>query len=248
MSLDQQSLEIAAASAPGLLPATGPGAVLALMTAAVAKGMPVETMESLQKMYHAEQDRQAARECSQALADFQRACPAIPKSSTAKVTSKRTGGTFTYTYAALDQIAAVVNPLLHPRGLSYSWDTVIEDGRVNCSCILRHANGHEIKARYSEVIAESTVPGADTRIATTVAMRRSLIQVLGLTTADPDPESEAMGDKIGPDQEANLEALISEVGADKAKFLKWLGVASLADLPEADYKRAVMALEQKRKA
>ena len=51
---------------------------------------------------------------------------------------------------------------------------------------------------------------------------------------------------ITPDQAANLEALIEKVGADRPKFLRWLKVSSLSDLPADKYHGAVKALESKR--
>jgi len=47
---------------------------------------------------------------------------------------------------------------------------------------------------------------------------------------------------------AKLEALITEVGADKPKFLTYLKVGALEELPATKYADAVAALELKRKA
>jgi hypothetical protein len=228
---------------------SGPAAVLALMAQAVEKGMAVDTMESLQRMFHAEQDRAAAREFADAMAQFQATCPAIPKSSTAKVTSKRTGATFQYTYAELDQIAETVKPHLHGLGMSFSWDSAFTDRMVTATCTLRHRNGHAAVSHFScPTDSDSAMSGQQQHAAAlTFAKRQSLIAVLGLTTTEPDAEGPGVGELIGQSQEALLDALIEEVGADKAKMLKWLGVASLASIPVSDYVRAVNALEQKRK-
>lgn len=252
----QTAMEMAAAAVPAdaLVPATtteaGPAAVLALMAQAVQRGMAVDTMESLQAMYHREQDRAAAREFADAMAQFQAAVPSIPKSSTAKVTSKRTGSTFTYSYAEMDQIAETVRPHLHRLGLSFSWDGSLSDKMVTATCTLRHRNGHSVVSHFTAPTdSESAMSGQQQHAAAmTYAKRQSLIAVLGLTTTDADTDGDTSSmEKIGPQQEALLDALIQEVGADKVKLLKWLGVATLADLPAAEYVRAVSALEQKRK-
>lgn len=229
---------------------SGPSAILALMTAAVTKGVPAETMESLQRLYHVEQDRQAAREFADAMAQFQATCPAIPKSSTAKVTSKRTGSAFTYTYAELDQIAETVRPHLHSLGMSFSWDSALSDKMVTATCTLRHRNGHAATSHFAcPTDSESAMSGQQQHAAAlTFAKRQTLIAVLGLTTTDPDTgDTGATLERIGPHQAALLEALIQEVGADKPKLLKWLGVAAVADLLASDYQRAINALEDKRK-
>ncbi|MEW6354541.1 MAG: DUF1071 domain-containing protein [Pseudomonadota bacterium] len=54
--------------------------------------------------------------------------------------------------------------------------------------------------------------------------------------------------RINAEQRATLEALIEQTGADEARFLNYFRVGSLAELPAADYERAVAALEKKRKA
>jgi hypothetical protein len=53
--------------------------------------------------------------------------------------------------------------------------------------------------------------------------------------------------RITAEQAATLEALITEVGADRARFLKFLQVNELADLRARDLDEAVKALEAKRK-
>lgn len=52
--------------------------------------------------------------------------------------------------------------------------------------------------------------------------------------------------RLTPDQAANIEALISEVSADKAKFLKWQQVESVEEIRARDYEECVRALEAKR--
>jgi hypothetical protein len=53
---------------------------------------------------------------------------------------------------------------------------------------------------------------------------------------------------ISKEQQANLQALIDEVGADMTKFLDYFKIEKLADLPAGEYQRAINALEKKRKA
>jgi hypothetical protein len=52
---------------------------------------------------------------------------------------------------------------------------------------------------------------------------------------------------ISQEQQARLHKMIDEVGADTAKFLEYFKIGQLAELPAADYRRAVGALEKKRK-
>ncbi len=53
---------------------------------------------------------------------------------------------------------------------------------------------------------------------------------------------------ISEAQRADLQTTIDEVGADKDRFLEYFKIEKLADLPAAQYQRAVNALEKKRQA
>lgn len=52
--------------------------------------------------------------------------------------------------------------------------------------------------------------------------------------------------KVSQDQADTLQALIEDVGADSGRFLAYLKVAKLSDLPATRYDEAVQALEAKR--
>lgn len=54
--------------------------------------------------------------------------------------------------------------------------------------------------------------------------------------------------KLSVQQQVDLQKLIEEVGADMPKFLEYFKVEKLADLPVAEYQRAINALKKKRKA
>ena len=251
-TLDQSglALEVARTTPTGLSTVeSGPSGALALMAQAIEKGVPVETLKALQEMVYAEQDRQGARDFADAMAQFQSTCPPIPKTASSKSTGERSGARFEFTYAPLDTIAATVGPVLHALGLTYSWDTETTEKLLTCSCTLRHRNGHSVVARFSCPMDSSLPIGSQQKAgaALTYARRYSLIQVLGLTTTDPDVEGDtASMEKIGPHQAALLLALIEETGTDAAKLLKWLGCPTIADIPAIDYQRAVNALEKKR--
>lgn len=230
----------------------GPLDVADLMRHAIDKGVSVEALEKLVTLHERLADRVAASEFAQAMADFQSECPAIPKSSRASINTK-SGARYSYQYAELPAIARVVNPLLAKRGLSYTWDSdMTEAGLMHCVCTLRHVNGHSISASFTAPLDEEARMSVTQKggAALTFAKRQSLVQVLGLTTTDPDTDLAGAGstDSITAKQEADLDAMISEVNADRARFLKYMGVEALDQLRASDYSRAVAALNAKRKA
>ncbi len=60
------------------------------------------------------------------------------------------------------------------------------------------------------------------------------------------PPTDNMARPITAEQVAELNALADEVGADKAKFCKYLGVDSIADIHPLQFETAQKALESKR--
>ena len=192
--------------------------------------------------------RQAELDFAQALADFQGSCPPIPKTKTANIVTA-SGSKFQYSYADLDQIKRSIQPLLTKYGLSYSWDSAEEGERIKVTCTIRHRGGHTTSATFScPTDSKAAMSGAQkSGAALTYALRQSLRQALGLTTTDDDTDGAAVDDtKITPAQAADLSALIDEVKADRAKFLKYMGVETIEDIPAARFKGAVFALESRR--
>jgi hypothetical protein len=89
--------------------------------------------------------------------------------------------------------------------------------------------------------------------AETKAKRRVTLSICGLGMLDEteleniDPTAmQPESPVITEEQIANLQALIEEVGAKKAGFLKYMGVGALEDLRQDKYNDAVTALERKR--
>lgn len=97
-----------------------------------------------------------------------------------------------------------------------------------------HANDHSDKA-----------PGKATSYATKYAM----LKLFNIETGEDDEgrvEPYEAIKRIDSEQAANIEALITEVKADKAKFLKWMQAESVEDIRARDYDEAIKALEAKR--
>jgi len=221
--------------------------VIGLMKLALEKGEAgVESLERLLTLHERVSDRAAAQEFAASLADFQSKCPSVQRKSTAKVNSSGAG--FSYKYAELDEIAKTINPHLHPLGFSYSWDCEKIEGGLLCTCVLRHVNGHREKASFPCPTESRAGMSAQQKqaAALTYAKRQSLIQVLGLTTCDPDADGADI-ETITDDQALNIAALIDEVKADEKRFLKYLGVSEVHAIRAADYSNAIKALERKRR-
>lgn len=222
---------------------TGPDAILQLIRLALDKGVPVESLERLQALHERISDRQAAAEFARALAGFQSACPPIAKNAKADIITK-SGTKFSYAYAPLDHIAEAIAPLLREHQLVYTWDSEVVEKRVRCTCILRHVNGHQVTARFECPVESNSAASEQQKYAAALsyARRQSLIQVLGLTTCDPDTDG-VNQTPVTEDQAIALQDLITERGVNLERFLQWAGVSSLAKIPQANYGACIRAID-----
>ena len=219
---------------------------LALLHSAIERGASVETLERLTALHERIAARQAEAAFGEALARFQARCPPIPKTSRTEYTTK-SGMRVKYTFAALDEIARTIQPLLEECGLSYAWDCECGE-QVKCTCTLRHLGGHHVTATFSAPVDSAAAMSGPQKVASalTYGRRQSLVQVLGLTTTEPDTDAASV-ETITSAQVDTLQGLIDESGADPARFLRYMGVNSLPDIKSNDFEAAVVALEEKRK-
>lgn len=227
--------------------AESPATVATMLQTAIERGASVEALEKLVALHERLMARQAAADFAAALARFQGACPSIPKTSTAKIAT-RGGASYTYDYAELDEIAKHVGPLLHREGFSYSWDSEFRDDMLHCVCTLRHANGHEAKAHFALPVTTASAMSDQQKhaAALTYARRQSLVQVLGLTTTDPDTDAAPdESPRITDAQVVELEDLIAEAKVDGLRFLAWLNLRALSELPARRFDEAKAVLKRK---
>lgn len=229
-----------------------------LMQFAMDKGGPdaVATLEKLVNLRIILEERSARKSYFDAIAQFQKICPPIPHDKKAKIVPKRGGAGFSYTYASLNRITDFIAPYLEQCGLSYTWDTEF-DGRVfKVVCRTRHIDGHSESSSFpvpidgNERMSAAQANGA----ALTYGKRQTIVAAFGLTTADTDVDG-ATGemvsvDSITAEQAAGLSDLIEARWENKdardrnrVKFLNFMGVQNIADIPANRYSEAVELLQ-----
>ena len=233
-----------------VVPVSDGVAVMAMLQAAVGSGASPETLEKLVALQERIMAKQAEMDFNRAMHCFQVSCPPIGKNRTAG------SGSFTYDYATLDHIASTIAPIMQKCGLSYSFESSIEEGAVRASCTIKHVGGHSSIAHFSAPIDRSAKMNdmQKTASALSYARRYALILALGLTTGEMDDDGNAASlEPITESQAADLEALITELDANKDGFLRWLStklkmtIMSLDKIPAKAYADAVAGLESKRR-
>jgi hypothetical protein len=220
-----------------------------MLNLAIENNISVEAMEKLVTLHERVADRYAASEFASAMASFQDECPSIGKKSTAHITTQ-SGIKFHYSYADLDTIISTIRPILHKCGLSYTWDSTEDADTIKCVCKIQHINGHSQTATFQAPVdrrTKATSAAQQNAAALSYARRQSLVQALGLTTCDPDTDANiGSAETITEKQIADIDALASEVGANKPRFLKHLDVEKFSEIRADQYSYAIKELERKR--
>jgi hypothetical protein len=207
---------------------------------AVASGANIDTIEKLMGLQERWEKNQARKAFDAAVADAKAEIRPVSRTATGH-NSKR--------YADFAAIARAVDPILSKHGLSYRFRSE-QSERINVTCVLSHKLGHCESTTLSGPPDTTGNKNAVQAIGSTLTylQRYSLMQALGLAASnDDDARAVETGELVMDDQVASLRKLIAEVGADEAKFCKYLKIDTLADLPVSRFRDAVSALEAKRK-
>lgn len=226
--------------------------IFPLFSQAIEKGAEgAGALATLYELYKEERADARRVAFARAFAKFQAECPFIPRTSVVDYTSK-SGTRVKYNFSSLETMMATIGPHARRNGFSISFDTEIaQNAKATILCHITHELGHRETSRFT-LPTTSQSPGMSEQQAMAGAlkfgMRHALIAALGLSTEDPDPIGEGESDPttISEDQAADLRSLADDVGADHARFLRFMGVESFDAIRVAEYGRAVAALNEKR--
>lgn len=159
-------------------------------------------------------------------------------------------------YADLQAIVTTVKPIYTSAGMALSFNTIPTEDQsfVRVVCYVT-AEGHTRTYEYDSPITDKGIAGKV--MMTTQHARGSAISygrrylvclIFNIATDDDDGNSYLSNvEYITEEEEANLIALIEEVGADKAKFLKVLRIDEYGQLPKSKLQGAIKRLEERRK-
>lgn len=154
-------------------------------------------------------------------------------------------------FAKFEDINEAVMPIVTQHGFDLAFKNgLAPDGKVRVTTILSHVAGHAEDTYFDLPHDSSGSKNAVQAIgsSTSYAKRYGVIAILNLTIMGEDDDGVKAGapPTITDKQVGDIEALIEEVKADKARFLKFFKVASVEDLEAARYHEAVKLLESKR--
>lgn len=177
-----------------------PASVEGLIALAIEHGAAIEPLERLMAMRDRIRAEQAREAFFEALSAFQSECPVIPKGKQVSVRSQ-SGGSYTYSYAPLEEIAKVIAPVLRRHGLSYRFNTQFESSPPAqvVTCIVNHRQGHQEQSEFRTPIDSGARMNVMQQAASaqTYGRRYALLNALGITVGGEDDDGQGAGPSRG---------------------------------------------------
>ncbi len=221
----------------------------ALVQVATTPGISIDVIERMVALQERQEARQAQTAFFVALSALQAEIPLIHKGGRNNFTGS--------TYARREDLHSTLKPLLAKHGFAFSFNEESREGDLTkFSGKLSHKDGHaEIKYRTLQTDhAAKNRDGKPTRTGiqddgstTSYACRYLMKMHLDIAETDEDTDGNS-AEKITKDQVLDLNSLIDELKMDKARFLVFMGAGSLEDILATDWKKAMNAIDAKRRS
>ena len=158
-----------------------------------------------------------------------------------------------FQYRNVEDITQACKPLLekHKLLLNISDDLYDIDGRLFVKATATISDGETALASTGYAELDSSRKGMSMeQISGSASSYARKYALAGLLCLDASEDSDAHQARhtvqtITAAQAKNLESLLSQTNSDKDKFLKWLGVDAVKDVPKIDFVKAKKVLESK---
>lgn len=156
-------------------------------------------------------------------------------------------------YGLWEDIVEKINPILGEHGFSLSFKVAPVPNAVDVTCICTHRDGHSEQTSFPYPYDSSGSKNAIQAIgsATSYGKRYTACTLLNIATKKEDDDGNASSDfttTITDIQTLELETLISEARADRAKFLEIARAETIGDVLAKDFSalKAKLMLKKKR--
>lgn len=219
-----------------------------MLQIAVERGADLAMLEKLMDLQQRWEEGEARKAFVAALSAFKAEPPTIIKNKHVGFAT-RDGDRTEYDHATLDQVCNAIAPALSKQGLSHRWTIDQDNAQIRVTCVLTHVLGHSEKVALSGIADASGKKNPIQQVASTVTylQRYTLLAITGLAASNDDDAKGAGGDLISAEQKEELIRLMQETGADTKRFLGYLRIETLDDLPADEFEDARAALAKKGK-
>lgn len=228
-----------------------PGSVLNIIARAAADpATDVVKLQALLDLQRQVMADQAKVEFTRALHLAQGEIPAIEKDGIIKLVNKDGIDKGSIPFVTYEQMSRFLKPIMDRHGLTIDFDmTAKEGGGAIISATLTHIAGHS--KTISIPLALDSGPGRNNlqAMGSTLSYGRRYCceMMFNIVRKGVDDDGVLGGSNtLMPEEIAAIERLIKEVGADRGKFMTFMKVDRLEDIPHKQYVTAINALEVKR--
>ena len=234
------------------VPADRAGSLLQQIERLIRSDIDPAKIQSVLDLYNQERDRAQTEAFNRDLAALQ--------GEVFAVAAKGTNPTFRSAYPKMETLVAETREYLNRHGISIRFGMTLqkteapppEKGMVRVVEIVSHRDGHW-EEHYIDAPPDMPIPGRSGREAprtpiqsvgsTITYLKRYMYQmtlnlVTGVDPHDNDGEGHRGDMRITPEQQEEIAMLIAGWGHDEvAELMKFMGVASFADIQERDFVR-----------
>jgi hypothetical protein len=230
-----------------------PGNPMSLLVGADLSAIDTDKIGKLMEMQAAWEARDAKRQFNEALAAFQAEMPPVFKGR------KESKGK--YTYAAYEDIMRIARPILRTHGLAPTFSQEETEFTLTVKCKISHVGGHSEETPFTlpkdgpiktqdgrNVTSQAQAQGS----ANSYARRYALCNALDIVVTGEDDDAAGTIRKLNEEQAREVEGRLVECEKlDKGmtgRFLEWLGVEHVNEIPVESYHLALNELNRKIKA
>ena len=191
-----------------------------------------------------------ARDAERAFSDAMNACQAEMRPVSQNASNPQTRSKYA-SYAALDN---ALRPIYARHGFALTFDTGdgAPEGCVRVVCKVSHRTGHAERPHLDMPNDGKGAKGGDvmtkthaTMSAVTYARRGLLKMVFNIAEVEYDDDGNGAGEFITSEQAIELETMLKNTKSNVQRFLKFMGVDGLLDIPANQFQKAKHALDQK---
>jgi hypothetical protein len=222
------------------------GILTVIAKAASDPNTDVDKLERLLAMQERVLEREAEQRFNVAMREAQEEMGPVLKNKSNKETHS--------TYADLEQVSRLMDPIIYRHGFSMSFGTADcpYQNHYRVTCDVSHTGGFS-KHYQADVPVDNTGPkGSQNKTMThgfgsalSYGRRYLKLLIFDIATTDDDGRAAGNGGPISKEQLAVINGLCDAVNADKIAFCKYLKIDSLRDLAAVDYNDAIHVLKQK---
>ena len=214
---------------------------------AVSGGADLDKLEKLLTLQERWEAGEARKAYNKAMSEFKANPPKIDKDKKVGYMSKM-GGKVGYSHASLYNVVDKITAELSKHGFSASWKTQ-QNGKIIVTCRITHSLGHSEETSLSADADTSGAKNAIQAIGSTISYleRYTLLAATGLATYDQDNDGIVEEPKVDENKIKILKDLLASLQVDEAKFLEYMEVEKVEDIPASQYSKAKIALEAKKK-